>query len=302
MRAVTPVLLASLVLPVLHSASLGAQEVRNPGFEEATQAQAPVGWFTVGGDDYRVAVDRATVREGGASVRVEGAGGEFGGLGQRIDAAPFRGHGVVLRGFIRTQDVDGRAALWLRVDGDGQMISLENMSDRGPGGTTEWALFEIRAAVPTAADLISLGVLLSGAGTGWFDGLTIAADSTVTAEEWEPAPLEPPDSTLPEENPALVEHARSTGWAIGSLDGGDPSDLAFLQDVIGDRRIVQLGESGHGVAEFNRAKVGLIKFLHREMGFDVVAFESSLFECWRGNRMADSLSAQELMRHCIFGV
>lgn len=303
MRIFTPALLfAALLLPA--SVPLAAQELQNPGFEEANRGLAPVGWFVLGGDDYRVSVDRDVRREGGSSVRVEGAsqGQGFGGLGQRIQAEPFRGHGAVLRGFIRAEEVRGHAGLWLRVDGSGQMISLDNMSDRGPSGTTGWAPFEIRAEVPTAAEQILLGVLLSGAGTGWFDGLTLEVDSTVTAEEWEAEPLEPPDSTLPDENPDWVEHARSTGWPVESLDGEDFSDLAFLREVIGDRRIVQLGESGHGVAEFNRAKVRLIEFLHREMGFDVVAFESSLFECWRANELADSLSPPELMRHCIFGV
>ena len=47
---------------------------------------------------------------------------------------------------------------------------------------------------------------------------------------------------------------------------------------------MQLGESGHGVAEFNHAKVRLIKFLHQQMGFDVIAFESGLFECFNADR------------------
>ncbi len=52
--------------------------------------------------------------------------------------------------------------------------------------------------------------------------------------------------------------------------------LQFFKAVLKDRRLVQLGESGHGVAEFNHAKVRLIKFLHQQMGFDVIAFESGL--------------------------
>ena len=51
---------------------------------------------------------------------------------------------------------------------------------------------------------------------------------------------------------------------------------------------MQLGESGHGVREFNLAKVRLIRFLHEEMGFDVLAFESGLFECWQAERMHSS--------------
>lgn len=52
-------------------------------------------------------------------------------------------------------------------------------------------------------------------------------------------------------------------------------------------------------SEFTAAKVRLIRFLHQEMGFGVLAFESSLFECHRANQGSDHLTAEELMRSCI---
>jgi erythromycin esterase len=72
--------------------------------------------------------------------------------------------------------------------------------------------------------------------------------------------------------------------------------------VIGPRRLVQLGESGHGVAEFDSTKVRLIRFLHEEMGFDVIAFESGLYECFRADERVGELSASGLMHSSIFGV
>ena len=94
----------------------------------------------------------------------------------------------------------------------------------------------------------------------------------------------------------------ANGHPLSSLTSDDFSDLHFLKEVVGDRRIVQLGESGHGVAEFNQAKVRLIRFFHEEMGFDVIAFESDLFACFQADRAADALSATELMRSCIYRV
>ena len=43
--------------------------------------------------------------------------------------------------------------------------------------------------------------------------------------------------------------------------------------------------AGHGVREFSQTKVRLIKFLHQELGFSVIAFESSLFECFMADAM-----------------
>ena len=57
------------------------------------------------------------------------------------------------------------------------------------------------------------------------------------------------------------------------------SDLQPLKNVIGDARIVMLGEQSHGDGSTFLAKTRLIKFLHQEMGFDVLAFESGLYDC-----------------------
>ncbi len=85
----------------------------------------------------------------------------------------------------------------------------------------------------------------------------------------------------------------NVGWA---------EDLRFLQPLLQGKSLVQLGESGHGVSEFNKAKVRLIKFLHEEMGYDVIAFESSIFECYLADSLADTLAAEDLMGYSIFQV
>jgi erythromycin esterase len=103
-------------------------------------------------------------------------------------------------------------------------------------------------------------------------------------------------------NSAWVSWARVHHHPIASVqtfEGDTFADLQFFKTVLKDRRIVQLGESGHGVAEFNHAKVRLIKFLHQQMGFDVMAFESGLYECYNANGSGSALTT---MRSCIFGV
>jgi erythromycin esterase len=89
---------------------------------------------------------------------------------------------------------------------------------------------------------------------------------------------------------------------IRSLFSDDFSDLQFLKPLLKDKRIVQLGESSHGVAEYNWLKVRLVKFLHKEMGFDVLAFESSLPECEYANRQMESMTASQLVNSCLFAV
>jgi erythromycin esterase len=70
----------------------------------------------------------------------------------------------------------------------------------------------------------------------------------------------------------------------------------FLKTLIGDRRLVQLGESDSGAAEFIRIKTRMVKFLHEEMGFDVLAFETGLFDAYQAYRDIGSSNPTELMK------
>lgn len=82
------------------------------------------------------------------------------------------------------------------------------------------------------------------------------------------------------------------------VDGGD-GQLDVLARAIGDSRIVLLGENGHGVGEFTTAKVRLVEWLHRELGFEVVVMESGFFECGRAWTRAARSSSRRLLYACL---
>ncbi len=63
----------------------------------------------------------------------------------------------------------------------------------------------------------------------------------------------------------------------------DFSDLEPLRALIGDARVVGLGEQTHGTHEFVTLKHRLIRFLVEEMGFTAVALEGT----WGGGLLAD---------------
>src|SRR3954468_24255944 len=56
------------------------------------------------------------------------------------------------------------------------------------------------------------------------------------------------------------------------------SDLLPLAHAIGSARIVQLGEPSHGAGTAFAAKARLMKFLHQRLGFDVLIWESGLYD------------------------
>jgi len=68
---------------------------------------------------------------------------------------------------------------------------------------------------------------------------------------------------------------------LSSIDSSDDnfSDLELFRDSIKDSRIILLGEATHGEGNYTSAKIRLVKFLHREMGFDILAIECGFYEC-----------------------
>lgn len=65
-------------------------------------------------------------------------------------------------------------------------------------------------------------------------------------------------------------------------DATDYRDLRAINKAIGNATIVMLGEQDHGDAATFEAKTRLIKYLHEEKGFDVLAFESDFFSLNEG--------------------
>ena len=87
-----------------------------------------------------------------------------------------------------------------------------------------------------------------------------------------------------------------------SLTSGDFRDLEPLRARLADARVVQLGESSHGTAEYSMAKTRLVRFLHEEMGFDVIALESDPYLCAMADRTAASAPPEATLTSCAFGV
>ncbi|MCK4916553.1 MAG: erythromycin esterase family protein, partial [Candidatus Eisenbacteria sp.] len=228
---------------------------------------------------YEAVVDTTTAMSGENSVRIRYESGE--GFGVATSTFPLDsslGRKVLYTGYIKTEGVtDGYAGLWWRVDGPGQrnMLAFDNMQDRGATGTTDWTRYEIELSVDTLAVNVNFGVLLTGKGTAWFDALEVELDEEAYKDSL---------------GPKFVPGEEQLAWMRASaipLDTDDPSaphdDLAPLRELVGDARIVALGEGTHGTREFFRMKHRLTEFLASEMGFTVFAIEANMPEARRVN-------------------
>lgn len=77
------------------------------------------------------------------------------------------------------------------------------------------------------------------------------------------------------------------------------TELARFAPLLDGARIVLLGENGHGVKEITQAKVELVEWLHRDHGFDLVVFESGMFECDLAWRRLQEATAARALRGCL---
>jgi hypothetical protein len=88
----------------------------------------------------------------------------FGALMQSITATRYLRRRVRFSAVVQAEEVTDWAGLWLRVDGPGGPLLLDNMQDRPFRQSTEWADADIVVDVPEESTELHFGVLLSGAG------------------------------------------------------------------------------------------------------------------------------------------
>jgi erythromycin esterase len=86
---------------------------------------------------------------------------------------------------------------------------------------------------------------------------------------------------------------------LGRVEDGNEDFSGFdtLKVIFRDVEIVMLGEQSHGDATTFETKIKLVKYLHQELGFDILAFESGFYDCQKawseiqmGNDVATSLA------------
>jgi erythromycin esterase len=98
-----------------------------------------------------------------------------------------------------------------------------------------------------------------------------------------PPPPSPPLTGLPDLPESQVAWLKQVAAPMTTtLPNDDFTDLEPLRSIIGDARIVALGEATHGTAEFFTMKHRLLRFLVTRMGFNAFAIEATWPE---GNRL-----------------
>lgn len=144
-------------------------------FSIFAKATLPEGWFQAGSNetDYKMGVDEDKGYRGKKSAYIESTKANpkgFSTMMQNSSVEKYLGKRIRMSAYISTKNVSEWTGAWLRFDGSGKMLALDNMSGRGIKGTTDWKQYSIVLDVPEEATNMAFGVLLNGPGKVWFDG------------------------------------------------------------------------------------------------------------------------------------
>jgi len=140
-------------------------------------AAAPDGWQLAGTKpaNYDTGVDQGTMYNARRSAFLKAKADEegFGTLMQDFSAGQYTGKRVRFSGFVKSDGVSRWAGLWMRVDGKGGTLALDNMQGRAIKGTTGWQRNVVVLDVPEGATGIFFGILLDGPGEVWLNSADI---------------------------------------------------------------------------------------------------------------------------------
>ncbi|MCB0700070.1 MAG: hypothetical protein H6551_11250 [Chitinophagales bacterium] len=146
------------------------------------------GWSVAGDmpDKYEMSSDdNGVCHIQSTAKRIKG----FGTLMRTAVVEKYNGQRVRMTGYMRSENVDGWASFWFRVDpkadndNKGNSTAFDNMYYRSIKGTTEWKEYEIVLDVDENTANIAFGALLNGTGEIWFKDVhfeTVTNDVPVT--------------------------------------------------------------------------------------------------------------------------
>ena len=151
------------------------------GFENGTPGAPPPGWSSQAG----AVVDGQVAHSGKNSLRIDRDTSSAGTFTTITISLPldFAAKTVLWSGWVRTENVNGAAAIWLREDGD-TTYSLAFATTQGlnVGGTQNWTQYLISVPELTAGKSLSFGFFLMGTGRAWVDDLQLLADTLPVAQ------------------------------------------------------------------------------------------------------------------------
>lgn len=81
------------------------------------------------------------------------------------------------------------------------------------------------------------------------------------------------------------------------------TDFSFLKEELKDVQVVMLGENTHFDGNVFEMKTKIVQYLHQEMGFNTIAFESGIYDVWRAQKsINEGQNVAEALSNSLFSI
>jgi hypothetical protein len=154
-------------------------------YNSISQGKKIDGWFKAGSkpDSYVIGKDEKLTYNNLPSYYLKSdsvVGDGFGTIMKGIPPDEYLGKRIKLTGYIKTENIEDWAGMWMRIDSKipNKMLGFDNMNNRPIKGTNDWTKYEIVLDVPDSSMDIAYGVLINGTGTVSFPELALEVVGT----------------------------------------------------------------------------------------------------------------------------
>jgi erythromycin esterase-like protein len=80
-------------------------------------------------------------------------------------------------------------------------------------------------------------------------------------------------------------------------------DFSFLKEELKDVQVVMLGENTHFDGNVFEMKTKIVQYLHKEMGFNTIAFESGIYDVWKAQKnIENGQNVKESLSNSLFSI
>lgn len=81
------------------------------------------------------------------------------------------------------------------------------------------------------------------------------------------------------------------------------TDFSFLKEELKDVQVVMLGENTHFDGNVFEMKTKIVQYLHQEMGFNTIAFESGIYDVWKAQKNIEKgQNVKESLSNSLFSI
>ncbi len=257
----------------------------------------PWGWLSyVTSPKFQVHMDTLAVHGGKYSLRMPGnSADEMQEIRYFIEPYALAGKNIRIDGWVKTVNLKGDAFFMVSYHDETREWKSDTVAIK-TSGSTDWTLISLTKNLPANTLGCYLSLCLSGKGVAWFDDFSLWIDNK-SVQEVEVAPA------FSNKQMQWLEKAAAPLFSVDAVPPGTPAafkDLKTFGEIVGDARIIALGEATHGTSEFFRLKNRLLSYAVEQLGVRVFAIEDNQLVVEKVNNYV--LEGIGTARGCMYGM